>query len=100
MTKEERKMRIIARGEHSGHSHIVTGENITITKKGKKTFIEVGEDSNAVLQHLLEAAFIETGEEIWTQEHLPIPLKPGKYEYIPQVEFDPYGKEIMRKVAD
>lgn len=89
MTKQERKSRIIARGEHSNHSHIITGE-IEFDSKGR---IIVGEDSNAVLKHLLESDWME-GKETWTGEHKDIQLTPGVYEYVPQMVFDPLSKRI------
>jgi hypothetical protein len=99
MNKSERQNRIIARGEISGHSHIVVGDNVTITREKDKVIIEVGENSNASLKHLLEKEFVETGKEVWTKEHKDIPLAPGKYEYIQQVEFDPYA-DLIRSVQD
>jgi hypothetical protein len=34
--------------------------------------------------------------EVWTKEHKDIPLKEGEsYEYIQQVEYDPYSKLIQ-----
>jgi hypothetical protein len=110
MNEQERKERIIARGEVSGHCHVVTGDNVTITRepapagsgKEDKVIIIVGEDSHASLRHLLERPYIEKGEEIWTQEHKDIPLAPGKYQYVQQVEYDAYTakkKEIERLKA-
>ena len=98
MTKQERQNRIIARGEVSGHSHIITGD-VIITREDGKTIIEVGENSNACLKHLLEEPYIKDGSEVWTKEHKDIALAPGKYEYIQQVEFDPYA-DLIRKVQD
>jgi hypothetical protein len=95
MNKTERQNRVIARGEVSGHSHIVVGENVTITREKDRVIIEVGENSNAALKHLLEEPFIKEGKEVWTKEHKDIPLAPGKYEYIQQVEFDPYADLIL-----
>lgn len=91
------KHNIIARGEVSGHSHIAVGD------------VEVFEDDNgdiildvkgeAAIKHLLEDAFVKTGQEVWTGEHADIKLEPGKYKYVPQVEFDPY-EDVIRRVAD
>jgi hypothetical protein len=89
MNKKERQQRIIARGEHSNHSHVLTGD-ITFTPDGK---IIVGEDSNAVIKHLLETDWLE-GREVWTGEHTDITLQPGIYEYVPQIVYDPLEKRI------
>ena len=92
LTKEERQKRVIARGEVSGHSHIIIGE-ATI----ENGFISV--TGPAWIKHLLEKEYVEEGKEVWTKEHEDIQIKPGKYEYIQQVEFDPY-EGIIREVYD
>ncbi len=97
LTKKERESRIIARGEHSGHAHIITGD-VEITKKNGDVFIKVNEDSNACLKHLLEKEWIE-GNEIWTKEHKDIPLKKGTYKFVQQIEFDPYSS-LIQSVRD
>lgn len=97
MKKEERMKRIIARGEFSNHCHVVVGD-VVITTKGNETFIEVGENSNAVLKHLLEKDWIN-GNEVWTQEHKDITLEKGTYKFIQQQEFDPYTS-LIQSVKD
>lgn len=89
MTIAERKKRILARGEHSNHCHVITGE-IEFDSQGR---LVVGEDSNAVLKHLLETDWLE-GKETWTGEHKDIMLKPGLYEMVPQMVFDPLTERI------
>lgn len=89
MTQKERKQRIVARGEHSNHCHVITG-NVEFKKKRR---IVVGEDSNAVLKHLLETEWLQ-GKEVWTGEHKDIKIAPGIYEYVPQKVFDPLSKRI------
>lgn len=89
MNKQQREKRILARGEHSGHCHVMTGD-IEFNDKGQMI---VGEDSNAVLRHLLEKDWME-GKEVWTGEHKDIKLEPGVYEYVPQLVFDPLSKRI------
>jgi len=89
MNLQERKARIIARGEFSNHCHVITG-NIEFDTHGR---IIVGEDSSAVLKHLLETDWLE-GKETWTGEHTDIKLTPGIYEYVPQQVFDPLTKRI------
>lgn len=97
MTKQERIKRVIARGEHSNHSHVITGD-VLIEEKDGKVIITVNEDSNACLKHLLEKEWLE-GREVWTKEHKDIPLEKGVYEFIQQVEFDPYS-ELIKRVID
>lgn len=104
----ERKKRIIARGEHSNHSHIIVGDAEVETKCGS-TYITIGDDG-ASIKHLLETSWL-AGEEVWTEEHADIDLTelPGmvrhgdillknvggrKYQYIKQVVFDPLSKRI------
>ena len=89
MNTQERQKRILARGEHSNHCHVVTG-NIEFDAQGR---IIVSEDSNAVLKHLLETDWME-GKETWSGEHTDIKLMPGTYEYVPQQVFDPLSKRI------
>lgn len=96
-TKEERINRIIARGEISGHAHIITGE-CEITKTNEDVIIIAGK--NCAIKHLLEKPFVEEGVEIWTKEHNDIQLKEGEsYKFVQQVEYNPYEK-AMKKVID
>lgn len=90
LTKEQRQKRVIAKGEFSNHSHIIIGD-IEFNEKGQ---IIVGENSDAVLKHLLEKEYVEEGKEVWTGEHTDIKLTPGIYEYVPQLVFDPLSKRI------
>lgn len=89
MNLTERKQRILARGEHSNHSHIVVGD-VEFDAQGR---IIVGDDSNAILRHLLESEWMN-GNEVWTGEHHDIKLNPGVYEPIIQQVFDPLTKRI------
>lgn len=98
MKKEDRKKRVIARGEHSNHSHVVTGDAEIITNDKGEIVIEVGNEG-AVLKHILEKEYLETGKEIWTQEHADIPMSKGAYKYIAQQEYDPYSK-VIKQVVD
>lgn len=108
MNLVERKKRIIARGEHSNHSHIIVGD-AEVETKGGDTYITIG-DGGASIKHLLESAWL-SGEEKWTGEHsdislneLPEQVRHGdillkkidarKYQYIQQMVFDPLSKRI------
>ena len=90
--KKERINRIIARGELSGHCHGVVGEDVTVTRNSKGEIIVVVGGEDAVLKHIMETPWVESGIHEWTQEHLDIPLKKGIYEFVQQTEFDPYLK--------
>lgn len=109
MNTQERKARIIARGEHSNHSHVIVGDaEVTRDSKGE-IFIEVG-NAGAVLKHILESEWL-SGNEKWTGEHTDIDLaglpnqvrhgdvmleKTGErqYKYIQQKVYDPLTKRI------
>lgn len=91
MNSKQREQRILARGEFSNHCHVLTGD-VQFTDDGK---IIVGEDSNAVLKHVLETEWM-AGKEVWTGEHTDIKLSPGTYEYVPQMVFDPLSKRIEK----
>ncbi len=96
MENQERKNRVIARGEHSNHAHIVTG-NATIKRKGNDIFITAHDDT-VKIRHLLESNWL-LNQEIWTQEHHDIDLEKGTYKYIQQVEYNPLN-EVIQNVAD
>lgn len=109
MNTNERKNRIIARGEHSNHSHVIVGDaEVTRNKKGE-IIIEVGAEG-AMLRHILETDWLD-GREVWTEEHKDIDLSslPGivrhgdvvlekvgerSYAYIQQKVYDPLTKRI------
>jgi len=97
MTIKERKNRIIARGEHSNHCHVLVGDNVTIERDKDDVIINV-EDGMAYMKHLLESEWLQ-GNLVWTKEHHDIELAPGKYKFIQQTEFDPFDK-IIRRVID
>lgn len=97
MKKESRKNRIIARGEVTGHAHIVTGEADVLRKKNGDVTIEV--HGKAAIRHLLETPWVEEEQEVFTKEHKDIPLEPGKYKFVPQIEYDPYI-DVIRRVKD
>ena len=111
LSKEEKLNRIIARGEFSDHAHVVTGK-CTIERNGDDVFINA-EDGQATMRHLLESKYL-AGKEQWTGEHEDIVLagdtirhgdvilkkvSKGRYQYIHQIEFDPF-EDIIRKVRD
>lgn len=91
-TKSERINRILARGEVSGHCHVIVGDGVTVTRNNRgEIIIEVGNEE-AVLRHILETPWVESGLQEWTEEHKDIPLKKGRYEFVQQIDFDPYSK--------
>lgn len=92
-TVEQRKNRIVARGEHSNNSHVICGDAEVIRNDKGEITVNVG-DEGAVLKHILESNYVETGEEVWTKEHLDVPLKKGTYKFIQQNEFNPYNQKV------
>ena len=96
MKKQERINRIIARGEISDHAHVIVGE-ANVTQENGEIMVEVY--GKAAIKHILESQWVNDGVEVWTKEHGDIDVAPGRYKYVPQIEYDPYENEI-RKVVD
>ena len=92
MNTTQRKQRILALGESHNHAHVITGD-VEFDSAGR---IIVGDNSNAVLKHLLEKEWVEEGREVWSGEHKDIVLTPGIYEPVLQEVFDPLRKRIER----
>lgn len=107
MNLAERKNRIIAKGEFSNHSHIITGEAEVRNENGEILIDVLGEAS---IEHLLESAWLG-GRKEWTKEHelisltnLPKQIRQGDvmleligektYRFIQQQVFDPLTKRI------
>lgn len=107
MNLQERKSRIIARGEHSGHSHIITGEAVVRNECGELLINITG---SASIEHLMEDAWLR-GKSVHTKEHAPIDLtdmpayvrqgdvfleKVGDktYRFVQQQVYDPLSKRI------
>lgn len=119
-TKESRTIRIVARGEVSGHSHIITGD-VVIERLDTKIIGHI--KGQCAIKHLLEKPFVEEGLEVWTKEHFDADIseliKKAKdnevfirhgdvfiekindntFSIIQQNEYNPYEK-IIQKVQD
>jgi hypothetical protein len=108
MNFQERKKRIIARGEFSDHAHVIVGD-ANVETKGGEVYVTIG-DGGASIKHLLESAWMD-GKEQWTNEHtdidlsdMPCQIRHGdimlkkvgerKYKYIQQQVFDPLTQRI------
>ena len=89
---KERKARIIARGEVSGHCHVIVGDDVLIHEELGTTVIEVGKEG-AVLRHLIEEEWMK-GNELWTGEHNDIKITEGIYDYVQEMNFDPLTKRL------
>ncbi len=98
MNKLDRKSRVIARGEHSNHSHVLIGDAIVERNDKGEIIMKVGSEG-AVMRHILESNWIESGQQVWTEEHQDVKLPKGEYIYIPQIEKDPFTN-IIREVLD
>ena len=98
MNTQERQNRIIARGEHSNHSHVVVGDAEIIRNDNGQILVKVG-DEGAVLKHILESNWL-AGQQVWTGEHHDIELKKGhEYKFVDQQEYDPF-EDLVRRVID
>lgn len=94
MDKQDRAKRVIARGEHSNHSHVICGDDVLIVEDKGTVIVTVG-NSGAVLRHLLESEYVNEGREVWTEEHHDIAIEPGTYTYVPQMEYNPYNDAVQ-----
>lgn len=79
----------VAKGEHSNHHHILTGDALLFEdKQTGKLFVQVVSPTGK-LEHINTL----TGQ---IAEHLPIEqargFEPGVYEVIPQKEYNPFTK--------
>jgi len=114
MNKQERINRVIARGEGSNHSHVITGDAEVKRNSKGEILIEIGKEG-ATLRHILETSWIN-GQEVHTGEHgditltdLPNQVRQGDvllekidkrtYKYIAQQEYDPYN-DLIQQVND
>lgn len=94
MTKKERMARILAVGETTNHCHIIVGDvDISTTDEG--TVLMVGPDG-ALIRHVLQSAWVEKEEQVWTKEHKDITVEEGTYDMVPQINFDPLTKRVER----
>lgn len=85
---EERKSRILDRGELSDHCHVVTGD-VKVETTAKGTIINV-EDGVAVMKHLIESEYLK-GNEVWTKKHADLPLTE---------KLNRHGDVLLKKVSD
>lgn len=100
MTKEDAMNRVVARGEHSNHSHVIVG-NAKITRNGDVVTLEP-QDDKVFCKHLMETEWLN-GNEVWTQEHYDAHLpqfnpdgSQARYQYIAATEFSPFDATIQR----
>lgn len=79
---------VLAYGEATGHAHAIAVADPV-----------AGADADAMLLALGDRRFLEVSRPstIRHEEHAPVPLAPGKYEVVRQVEYSP---EEIRNVAD
>jgi hypothetical protein len=89
---------LLVRGEGRNHGHFIQGSDLDIIRAESDDQVKLVTHyldvrTEAMLEHLL------IDSAIWTGEHAPIIIPPGKYRVIKQREFDPYAKAI-RAVRD
>lgn len=93
-TKLTKTSRIVARGEHSDHSHIITGQAEVLTDSSKNLYVDA---TNASIEHLIESIFKKTNKAVWTKEHLPIKLEKGRcYKVVQQKELNPFTQKAVK----
>lgn len=97
MTTQERKNRIIARGEFSDHAHVITGDAIIQRNSNGEILIELGNEE-CVLKHILESAWLE-GKEVWTKEHHDINLTQLDEQCVIDQFIGRHGDVALKKVA-
>jgi hypothetical protein len=93
--------RLLVRGEGRNHGHFINGDGVAVYKAPQDELTDGGGivthyldvEDPGVLEHLL------IDSNVWTREHAPIHIPPGKYRVIRQREYNPYAKAI-RQVND
>lgn len=73
---------VLAKGEHTGHAHVVEDEDAELIQIGERMLLALARP--AIVRH---------------QEHKPIRLSPGIWEVGRVKEYD-YFSEMARSVAD
>lgn len=71
---------VLARGELTGHAHVIHSDGTTLHRHGSQVWIQVG----------------PSGAELTHQEHASIPIPPGIYEVIQQRQHSPAGMDHVR----
>lgn len=97
MEKQERLKRVVARGEISGHSHVIIGGELV--EKNGRLYVVSTEDNQATIKHLVEKAWVEEERQEWTGEHLDILISPGIYEIDFVHQLDPMTR-LKSRVVD
>lgn len=99
MNTQERKNRILARGEITDHAHIVVGDATVTRNVNDEILVSIG-DEECILRHILESAWLENESEIWTKEHGDINLSDNDH----KIEIGQYicrhGDIALKKVGD
>lgn len=93
MKKQERLMRVVARGEYSGHAHVIVGGEIT-----EDGYVISSEIKKAVIKHIKEEDWLKGGRQVWTGEHHDLVLKPGRYKIVHQQEISPTYYQVRRVI--
>lgn len=94
--REETSDTLLIIGESQNHGHFVEGADVRIFTARPAERSEGG----GCITHYLECAQEATLEHrlidtlLWTEEHAPIILPPGRYRVIRQREYDPYARAI------
>jgi len=84
---------VLARGEVSGHAHVLTEQPGTSVYVAQDGTLWITSESEFTIDHVIE----QTGE--WTREHAPLVVPQGTYEVTVAREYDPYN-DAVRRVQD
>lgn len=90
----DRQALIIAKGEHSNHCHVLIGD-VQVNHELSEFYVG---PNGCLIRHLKESDWVN-GNQVWTGEHLDIPIQPGKYKIVHQMQFDPFT-HLKRRVLD
>lgn len=101
--KQEKESRIVARGEWSDHSHVITGDAEIYQDDKGKMYVSVGK-KGAKLQHTLESKLnfstLSKEQDLEVADHGIIELAPNTvFEVSIQNEYNPYSK-LFEQVQD
>lgn len=96
------KNRVVARGEWSDHSHVITGDAEIYEDKNGKMYVSVGK-KGAKLQHTLESRLpknLTSNNDLQVADHKIIELEPNTvFKVSIQNEYNPYSK-VFEQVRD
>ena len=85
--EKDKGRHILAYGEVTGHAHAVEDSSVS------ELFVDI--DSHDIDEMRTRFLKVEEETQIVHDEHLPIPLEPGVYKVIRQVQYEPEGYKYV-----